>query len=66
MRVHGKFCDLAKALDCIIYKILLSKLHSVGIQGATASWCKSLTDRKCKAEIKSNSAKVSTHTGEQF
>jgi len=32
-KVHfgGIFCDLAKALDCFNYEILLSKLHLYGI-----------------------------------
>jgi hypothetical protein len=37
MHVGGIFCDLAKAFECINHKILISKLHSVGIQGATVS-----------------------------
>jgi hypothetical protein len=67
MHVSGIFCDVAKAFHCVNHKMLLTKLHFFGIQGATASWFIAyLTDRKQKFEIKSsNLTKVPTQTGEQ-
>jgi hypothetical protein len=45
---------LAKVFDCVNHKILLTKLHFIGIQGTSLSWFRSyLTDRKQKIEIKS-------------
>ena len=41
------FCDLKKAFDTCDPSILLSKLHSIGIQGTEYNWFKSyLTNRK--------------------
>jgi hypothetical protein len=47
MHVEGIVCDPVKAVDCLSYEILLSKLHYCGIQGIAASWFRShLADRK--------------------
>jgi hypothetical protein len=68
MHVSGKFYALAEVFDCVNTKILLTKLHYFGIQGATVTWCRSfLTDRKRKTEkkiIKFN-PKYVLRTGEQ-
>jgi hypothetical protein len=33
--LSGIFCDLAEAFECVNHRILLTKLHFFGIQGAT-------------------------------
>jgi hypothetical protein len=46
MHVGEIFYDLAKALVCVNYYILLSKLHFYGIEGTAAKWFRSYpTDR---------------------
>jgi hypothetical protein len=39
--VGGIFCDLKKAFDCVIHKILLIKLEFYGITGTSLKLIKS-------------------------
>jgi hypothetical protein len=54
MHVGRIFCDLLKAFDFLNHEILVTKLHSYGIQGTAAKLFRSyLTDRKQTVELKS-------------
>jgi hypothetical protein len=56
MHVGGILCDMAKAFDCVNYKMLLAMLLFCGIQGVPTLWFKScLTNRREKVKIKSPS-----------
>jgi len=45
-------CDLAKAFDCVNYKILSVKLHFYGIQGAYEDWFRLyLTNRRQRVKL---------------
>jgi hypothetical protein len=54
MHVGGIFCYLLKAFDFVNNEILVTKLHSYGIQRTAAKWFRSyLTDIKQTVELKS-------------
>jgi hypothetical protein len=51
-QIGGIFCDLTKAFDCVIHKILISKLYHYCIRGVNALWFESyLLNRRQKIEI---------------
>jgi hypothetical protein len=51
-QIGGIFCDLTKAFDCVIHKILISKLYHYGIRGVNALWFEYyLLNRRQKIEI---------------
>jgi hypothetical protein len=51
-QIGGIFYDLTKAFDCVIHKILISKLYHYGIRGVNALWFESyLLNRRQNIEI---------------
>lgn len=53
------FCDLSKAFDIIDHKILLHKLHNMGVRGVALSWFESyLSNRKQYIEIENTKSDV--------
>ena len=45
--------DYSKAFDVVCHKVLLTKLHSIGVDGQILSWISSfLTDRKMQVSVK--------------
>ena len=57
--------DYSKAFDVVCHKVLLTKLHSIGVDGQILSWISSfLTDRKMQVSVRTSvSSSRVVHSG---